>query len=76
MNYFEKMLLHYLWDGQLEMKISGFDMDGFQRTVQEEQKHRLEMIESLVFEDDDIMSDAEKVTALKRLFQNDFYYEE
>ena len=76
MSYFENMLLTYLWDGELEMKISGFDMEGFQRTVREEQKHRLEMIQELVFEDDDIMSDAEKVKGIRRLFQNDFYYKE
>ena len=38
MNYFEKILLTYLWDGQLEMKITGFDMDGFQQAVRQRYK--------------------------------------
>ena len=76
MNYFEKILLNYLRDSKLKMEITGFDMDGFQEAVREESKRRLEMVESIVFEDDDLMSDAEKVTAVKRLFQNEFYDKE
>ena len=40
MNYFEKMLLNYLRNGQLEMKITGFDMEGFQEAVKTKSKHR------------------------------------
>ena len=67
MNYFEKLLLIYLRDCKIEMEINGFDMEGFEQTLRQERKYRLEMIEELVFEDDDIMSDTEKVAALKRL---------
>lgn len=76
MTYFEKSLLNFLRDSKIKMEITGFDMDGFQEAVHEESKRRLEMVESIVFEDDDLMSDAEKVTTVKRLFQNEFYDKE
>lgn len=73
MNYFEKILLTYLWDGQLETKLTGLDMEGFQKALNDEGKRRLEIVEQIVFEDDDLRSDAQKVAALKRCFKNDFY---
>lgn len=72
MNYFEKILLNYLWDGQLEMKITGFDVEGFKQAVQQESKSRLEAVEDIAFLDDDLMTDAEKVEAIKKLCQNNF----
>ena len=74
MNYFEKILLTYLWDGELETKLTGFDMEGFQKALNDEGKRRLEIVEQIVFEDDDLRSDAQKVEALKRCFKNDFYF--
>ena len=71
MNYFEKILLTYLWDGELEVKITGFDMEGFQKAVNEERKRRLEMIEYIVFED--TKPDSQKIEAIKTFFQKDFY---
>ena len=76
MNYFEKMLLNYLRNGQLEMKITGFDMESFQEAVKTKSKHRLEMIKSIVFADDDYASDAEKVESIKLLFQHVFLDED
>ena len=76
MTYFEKLLLHYLWDGELELKITGFDMEGFQEAVKTKSKHRLEMIKSIVFVDDDYASDAEKVESIKLLFQHVFLDED
>ena len=75
MTYFEKLLLHYLWDGELELKITGFNMDGFQQAVRQRSKCRLRMIEDIVFTDDDIASDAEKVESIKLLFQREFFDE-
>lgn len=73
MNYFEKLLLIHLWDGELETKITGFDMEGFQKALKDEGKRRLEIVEQIVFEDSDLRSDAQKVAALKLCFQKDFY---
>ena len=72
MNYFERILLTHLRDGQLETKITGFDMEGFQKALNDEGKRRLEIVEQIVFEDSDLRSDAQKVAALKLCFQKDF----
>lgn len=72
MNYFEKMLLNYLCGSKIKMEITGFDTAGFQKAVQEEGKRRLEMIESIVFEDEDILSNDEKINSIRSLFLRDF----
>jgi len=76
MNYFERTLLSFLLDSKIEMEINGFDMEGFEETIQQQLKMRLEMIEYIIFEDDDILSDAEKVASVKELFQHKFYLED
>ena len=73
MNYFEKLLLIYLQTSKLETKITGLDMEGFQKALKDEGKRRLEIVEQIVFEDSDLRSDAQKVAALKLCFQKDFY---
>ena len=73
MNYFDKLLLIYLQTGKLETKITGLDMEGFQKALDDEGKRRLELVEQIVFEDSDLRSDAQKVAALKLCFQKDFY---
>lgn len=72
MNYFEKMLLNYLRSSKIKMEITGFDMDGFQGAVQEESKRRLEMVESVIFLDGDLMTNAEKVSTIQRYFKEGF----
>lgn len=72
MNYFEMILLNQLRASHLEMKITGFDSDGFQKAVQEEGKRRLDMIAGIVYEAEDFLSDTEKVESIKKLFQNEF----
>lgn len=73
MNYFEKILLNHLHSGKIKMEITGFDMDGFHAAVRDESKRRLELIEQIVFEDDDMRSDTQKIKAIKLYFQKDFY---
>ena len=75
MNYFEKTLLNFLRDSKIEMEITGFDMDSFEQILSQELKWRLEMIEGIAFEDDGLMSDAEKVESIKRLIRREFYNE-
>ncbi len=72
MNYFEKILLTFLWDGKLEMNISGLDLDAFEEAICEESKHRLEMVEGIIFADAEFVSDAEKVESIQKLFETDF----
>ncbi len=76
MNYFEKILLNYLRDSKIEMEINGFDQAGFERTTRDALKLRLDTIESIVFEDSGIISDAQKVASVKNLFQREFYDKE
>lgn len=76
MNYFERTLLNFLSSGKLKMDITGFDQDGFSKAVQQESKRRLDMIEYIVFQDSDHVSDAEKIASVKRLFQREFYDKE
>lgn len=73
MNYFETMLLNYLRGGKIKMEITGFDMEDFQAAVRDESKRRLELIEQIVFEDNDMRSDTQKIKAIKLYFQKDFY---
>ena len=73
MNYFEKLLLFYLQTSKLEATVTGLDMDGFRKALDDEGKRRLEIVEQIVFEDSDLRSDAQKVAALKLCFQKDFY---
>mgnify|MGYP006922450487 CR=1 FL=1 len=44
--------------------ITGFDMEGFQKALNDEGKRRLELVEQIVFEDDDLISDAQKVPTM------------
>ena len=76
MSYIERILLSFLQSSKIEMEINGFDMEGFEKIVNQELKCRLEMIEYIVFSDDDIVSDAKKVESIKQLFQREFYDEE
>ncbi|MCI9353015.1 MAG: hypothetical protein HFF58_07175 [Lawsonibacter sp.] len=73
MTYFEKLLLNYLRDSKVKMEITGLDLNGFQDALREESKHRLELIEQIIFEDSEIISDMRKVEAIKKLFQQEFY---
>lgn len=70
MNYFEKMLLNYLRGSKIEMKITGFDMDGFEKLLRQRLKYQLETIEHIVFADDDSTSGSEKVQSIKELFRS------
>lgn len=70
MRYFDKMLLAFLLNSKLKMEVTGFDMDGFEKLLHQHLKGQLEAIEYIIFEDDDLISDSEKVQSIKELFQN------
>ena len=72
MTYFEKLLLNYLRDSKVKMEITGLDLNGFQDALREESKHRLELIEQIIFEDSEIISDMRKVEAIKKCFSKNF----
>ena len=72
MRYFDKILLAFLLNSKIKMEVTGFDMDGFKGAVEEEGKRRLEMIESIIYLEDDLMADSEKVSTIKQYFKEDF----
>ena len=76
MNILRKNFAEFLRKSQIKLEITGFDMDGFQQAVRQRSKCRLRMIEDIVFTDDDIASDAEKVESIKLLFQREFFDED
>ncbi|MCI8304687.1 MAG: hypothetical protein HFF52_08680 [Lawsonibacter sp.] len=76
MKMLERILLRFLINNKIKMAIVGFDTKGFAETLNQELKERLETVESILFTDDDLMSDEEKIWELKELFQSDFYIKE
>ena len=74
MTYFERTLLTFLRNSNIEMEISGFDMESFEDALSQEQKLRLEMIESILYVDDDLMPPNEKIESIKELDRDDFDY--
>ena len=74
MTYFERTLLTFLRNSNIEMEISGFDRESFEDALSQEQKLRLEMIESILYVDDDLMPPNEKIESIKELYRDDFDY--
>ena len=73
MELFELTLLNYLRSSKIKMEITGFDMEAFNKSMHRELKHRLDMIEGIIYEDHRTSTDAEKVAAIKLLFERNFY---
>ena len=72
MNLFERTLLNYLRGSKIKVEVTGFDLDGFDKAMHRELSYRLGIIEGIIFEDGEDSSDAEKVAAIKRLFEQEF----
>lgn len=66
MRYFDLMLLNYLRDSKIQMEITGFDMDGFEKLLRHQLKRQLEAIEYIAFADE-FISDAERVQSIRNL---------
>lgn len=64
-----KHLACCLNSSQIKIDITGFDMDAFSQAVHHDLKDRLDSIESIVFQDEDIMPDDEKIESIKELFR-------
>ena len=73
MTLFERTLLRFLHDGKIKMELTGFDMDGFDKAMNREVRYRLGTIQSIIYDDLEDLSDAEKVAAIKLLFEKVFY---
>lgn len=73
MTYFERILLSYLRNSKIKMEITGFDIKEFEKALRQEAKYRLDMVADIVYEEDDLMSDAEKVAALRELLNREYF---
>ena len=73
MSLFELTLLNYLRSSKIKMEITGFDMEAFKNAMYRELENRLGMIEGIIYEDYKTSTDAEKVAAIKLLFDREFY---
>lgn len=71
MDILRKNLVEFLRRSQIKLEITGFDMDGFERAMHRDLSSRLNDIEGIVFEDDDLLSDSQKIEAVKQRFQRD-----
>lgn len=72
MNLFERTLLTFLRNSKIKLEVTGFDMDGFHKAMRQVLRDRLDAIECIAFEDSDLMSDAQKVAAIKLCFEEEF----
>ncbi len=71
MDILRKNFAEFLRKSQIKLEITGFDMDGFERAMHRDLSGRLNNIGAIVYEDDDLLSDSEKVEAIKRCFERD-----
>ena len=72
MKILRTILAEFLRSSQIKVEISGFDMEGFSKAVHGELSRRLNDIQCLAFEDGDLMSDSEKIAAIKKCFEQDW----
>lgn len=73
MTYVERILLNYLRGSKIKMEITGFDMREFEKALRQEAKCRLDMVADIVYEEEELMSDADKVAALRGLLDQDYF---
>ena len=71
MTLFERTLLRFLSQGKIKMELTGFDMDGFDKAMHREVRYRLGIIQGIIYDDLETLSDAEKVAVIKRLFDEE-----
>lgn len=72
MTLFERILLRFLSAGKIKMELTGFDMDGFDKAMHREVRYRLGIIQVIIYDDLETLSDGEKVAAIKRIFDEEF----
>ena len=72
MKILRMILAEFLRSSQIKVEISGFDMEGFSNAMHWELSRRLNEIQGIVFEDEALMPDAEKVAEIRRRFEQDW----
>ena len=64
-NILEKSLSQYLRGSHINLEITGFDMDAFEKAMHRELSSQLNKIAYIAYEDRALMSDAQKIEAIK-----------
>ena len=72
MTAIEGILFQYLRSSRIKVEISGFDMESFSEAMHRELSRRLDDIQCIAFEDEDLMTNSEKIAAIKRRFERDW----
>ena len=65
MTAIEGILFQYLRSSRIKVEISGFDMESFSEAMHRELSRRLDDIQCIAFEDEDLMTNSEKIAAIK-----------
>lgn len=71
-NILKKYLADYLGRSKMKIDITGFDMDAFSKAINQELKDKLDTVEYIAFEDEDIMPNDEKIEMIQKLFRDGF----
>ena len=71
-NILKKYLADYLSRSKVKIDITGFDMDAFSEAINQELKDKLDTVEYIAFEDEDIMPNDEKIKMIQKLFRDGF----
>ena len=69
MGILQKNLSEFLRGSQIKLEITGFDMDGFEKAMQRDLSSRLTAIQGIVYEDGDVLSDSQKIEAVKQYLE-------
>ncbi|EOS66649.1 hypothetical protein [Oscillibacter sp. 1-3] len=69
MGILQKNLSEFLRGSQIKLEITGFDMDGFEKAMHRDLSSRLTAIQGIVYEDGDVLSDSQKIEAVKQYLE-------
>lgn len=68
MDILQKNLSQYLRKSKINLEITGFDMEAFEKAMHRDLSSQLNKIALIAYEDRDLMSDAQKIEAIKLCF--------
>ena len=70
MGILRRILIQFLQRSQISINITGFDTEAFSQALHRELTKRLDTIAYIVFEDEDMISDGEKIAAIKQILDD------
>ena len=69
MDIVRKNFAEFLRKSGIRLEITGFDMDGFERAMHRDLGGRLTAIQGIVYEDGGLLSDVQKIEAIKQYLE-------